>query len=91
MSTFVCPHCGETTDIFKKDGGKKTAELLGTAFLGAIPLDPKIVLGGDAGVPIVGRRARTGRTPRPSARWPPSGGGRRSRGRTRSKPKLSIV
>lgn len=52
MSTFVCPHCGETTDIFKKDGGKKTADLLGTAFLGAIPLDPKIVLGGDAGVPI---------------------------------------
>ena len=52
MSTFICPHCGEATDIFKKDGGKKTAELLGTAFLGSIPLDPKIVLGGDAGVPI---------------------------------------
>jgi ATP-binding protein involved in chromosome partitioning len=53
MSTFVCPHCGETTDIFKKDGGRKTADLLGTAFLGSIPLDPKIVVGGDAGVPIV--------------------------------------
>ncbi len=52
MSTFVCPHCGETTDVFKKDGGRKTAELLDTAFLGSIPLDPKIVLGGDAGVPI---------------------------------------
>jgi ATP-binding protein involved in chromosome partitioning len=53
MSTFVCPHCGETTDIFKKDGGRKTADLLGTAFLGSIPLDPQIVLGGDAGIPIV--------------------------------------
>jgi ATP-binding protein involved in chromosome partitioning len=53
MSSFVCPHCGETTDIFRKDGGRKTAELLGTPFLGAIPLDPQIVLGGDAGVPIV--------------------------------------
>ncbi len=53
MSSFVCPHCGETTDIFKKGGGEKTAELLETAFLGAIPLDAKIVLGGDAGVPIV--------------------------------------
>ena len=52
MSTFVCPHCGEETHIFKEGGGKKTAELLETAFLGAIPLDPKIVLGGDAGVPI---------------------------------------
>jgi ATP-binding protein involved in chromosome partitioning len=53
MSSFVCPHCGETTDIFRKDGGRKTAELLSTPFLGAIPLDPQIVLGGDAGVPIV--------------------------------------
>jgi ATP-binding protein involved in chromosome partitioning len=52
MSTFVCPHCGETTDIFKKDGGSRTAELLETAFLGSIPLDPQIVLGGDSGVPI---------------------------------------
>jgi ATP-binding protein involved in chromosome partitioning len=52
MSTFVCPHCGETTDVFKKDGGSRTAELLETAFLGSIPLDPQIVLGGDAGIPI---------------------------------------
>jgi ATP-binding protein involved in chromosome partitioning len=53
MSTFICPHCGEATDIFKKEGGKRTADLLETAFLGSIPLDPKIVEGGDAGVPIV--------------------------------------
>jgi ATP-binding protein involved in chromosome partitioning len=53
MSSFVCPHCGEVTDIFKKGGGERTAGLLGTAFLGAIPLDPKIVLGGDSGTPIV--------------------------------------
>lgn len=53
MSGFVCPHCNETTDIFKRDGGKNTAELLGCPFLGAIPLDPAIVAGGDAGVPIV--------------------------------------
>ena len=53
MSSFVCPHCGEVTDIFKKGGGERTADLLGTPFLGAIPLDPDIVRGGDAGVPIV--------------------------------------
>jgi ATP-binding protein involved in chromosome partitioning len=53
MSSFVCPHCGQVTDIFKKGGGERTAKFLGTAFLGAIPLDPKIVLGGDSGVPIV--------------------------------------
>ncbi|HEV2843844.1 MAG TPA: Mrp/NBP35 family ATP-binding protein [Thermoanaerobaculia bacterium] len=53
MSTFVCPHCGHETDIFKKGGGHRTADLLDTAFLGSIPLDAQIVLGGDAGVPIM--------------------------------------
>lgn len=52
MSTFVCPHCGGETDIFKRGGGERTAELLQTRFLGAIPLDREVVLGGDAGKPI---------------------------------------
>lgn len=53
MSTFVCPHCGESTDIFKRGGGERTAELLGCAFLGSVPLDAEIVRGGDDGEPIV--------------------------------------
>ena len=53
MSSFVCPHCGEETEIFKRGGGEKTADLLGCPYLGAIPLDAAIVAGGDAGVPIV--------------------------------------
>jgi len=53
MSTFVCPHCGEETDIFKRGGAEKTASELGCTFLGRIPLDPAIVAGGDAGEPIV--------------------------------------
>jgi len=53
MSTFVCPHCGETTDIFKHGGGERTAELLSCEFLGSVPLDAAIVRGGDAGKPIV--------------------------------------
>jgi ATP-binding protein involved in chromosome partitioning len=53
MSGFVCPHCGEETDVFKRGGGEKTAEVLETRFLGRVPLDPKIVAGGDSGVPIV--------------------------------------
>ncbi len=52
MSVFVCPHCGESTHIFRKDGGRRTAELLGIDLLGSIPLDPAIVEGGDAGMPI---------------------------------------
>ncbi len=53
MSSFVCPHCGERSEIFKHGGGRRTAEQLGVPFLGDIPIDPAIVLGGDAGTPIV--------------------------------------
>jgi ATP-binding protein involved in chromosome partitioning len=53
MSGFRCPCCGEEIDIFKRGGGKRTAEVLAAPYLGAIPLDPAIVEGGDAGVPIV--------------------------------------
>jgi ATP-binding protein involved in chromosome partitioning len=53
MSSFVCPHCGKTSEIFKHGGGRRTAEQLGVPFLGNIPIDPAIVEGGDAGMPIV--------------------------------------
>lgn len=53
MSSFVCPHCGESTEVFKKGGGERTADRLGCPFLGEIPLDAQIVQGGDSGEPIV--------------------------------------
>jgi len=53
MSGFVCPHCGGETHVFKRGGGELTAAALSTRFLGRVPLDPAIVDGGDAGVPIV--------------------------------------
>ena len=53
MSTFVCPHCGEKTDIFDRDGGKKISAKTSVALLGQIPLDPRIRAEGDRGVPIV--------------------------------------
>jgi ATP-binding protein involved in chromosome partitioning len=53
MSVFVCPHCGKSSEIFKHGGGRRTAEQLGVPFLGDIPIDPAIVVGGDAGTPIV--------------------------------------
>ena len=52
MSSFVCPRCGEVTDIFKKGGGERTAKELGCEFLGSIPLDPAIAVCGDEGRPI---------------------------------------
>jgi ATP-binding protein involved in chromosome partitioning len=53
MSFFVCRHCGERDEIFGHGGGQRTATMLGVPFLGEIPLDPKVVVGGDSGQPIV--------------------------------------
>jgi hypothetical protein len=39
-----------TLDIFKRGGGKSTAEDFGVPFLGALPFDPGFVRGGDDGV-----------------------------------------
>ncbi|HEX6087893.1 MAG TPA: Mrp/NBP35 family ATP-binding protein [Thermoanaerobaculia bacterium] len=53
MSYFICRHCGEREEIFGHGGGQKTAEMLGVPFLGEVPIDPKVVVGGDTGEPIV--------------------------------------
>jgi ATP-binding protein involved in chromosome partitioning len=53
MSYFVCPHCGERSDIFSTGGGRKAADSLGIQFLGEIPLFPRIREQSDLGVPVV--------------------------------------
>ena len=53
MRTFVCPHCGESTDIFGQGGGERMSRELGVPFLGALPLDADVVTCGDEGRPIV--------------------------------------
>ncbi|MEE9591386.1 MAG: iron-sulfur cluster carrier protein ApbC [Thermodesulfobacteriota bacterium] len=53
MSFFLCPHCGEKTDIFSQGGGERTSERYQVAFLGKIPIDIQIREGGDTGRPIV--------------------------------------
>jgi ATP-binding protein involved in chromosome partitioning len=53
MSYFICRKCGHREEIFKHGGGERTATKLNVPFLGAIPLDPAVAIGGDAGVPIV--------------------------------------
>ena len=42
MSTFTCPDCGSTHDIFDSGGGEAFADETGMPFLGSIPLDPEI-------------------------------------------------
>ena len=59
MSGMICPHCGDTIDLFGRGGGKKAAEDLNVPFLGAIPLDPEMVKAGDEGRPYVLRHADT--------------------------------
>ena len=53
MSFFLCPHCGQATEIFGGGGGGREAERQGVPLLGKIPLDPAVRQGGDRGVPIV--------------------------------------
>jgi ATP-binding protein involved in chromosome partitioning len=56
MSTFICPHCGERSDIFGHGGARREAERLGVPFLGEIPLDMAIRETSDAGRPVVATR-----------------------------------
>jgi ATP-binding protein involved in chromosome partitioning len=54
MSYFTPPDLPDRKYyIFGEGGGRRTAGELGVDFLGEVPIDPRIVEGGDAGKPIV--------------------------------------
>lgn len=53
MSYFVAPDTGTRYDIFGHGGGQRYAREIDIPFLGQVPLDPRIVTGGDTGEPIV--------------------------------------
>ena len=53
MSGFVCPKCGEKTDILSSGGGENMAIEMKMPFLGRIPIDPALVQSCDAGKPYV--------------------------------------
>ncbi|MCP5120013.1 MAG: Mrp/NBP35 family ATP-binding protein [bacterium] len=52
MSFLIAPQSGERIDVFGTGGGKKTAEAMGVPFLGELPLDPEVRVGGDTGKPV---------------------------------------
>jgi ATP-binding protein involved in chromosome partitioning len=56
MTAFVCPHCGEATEIFGRGGGERFAAQHGLEYLGGVPLDITVRQGGDVGVPAVAQR-----------------------------------
>jgi ATP-binding protein involved in chromosome partitioning len=53
MSTFVCPHCGQPSNIFGHGGARAEAARLGVAFLGEVPLTLAIREKSDEGRPVV--------------------------------------
>jgi ATP-binding protein involved in chromosome partitioning len=53
MSYFLCPSCGERSDIFGHGGAQKEAERLGVPFLGEVPLHMTIREKSDSGLPVV--------------------------------------
>ncbi len=53
MSYFMCPNCGERSDIFGHGGARKEAERLNIPFLGEVPLHMDIREKSDQGEPVV--------------------------------------
>jgi ATP-binding protein involved in chromosome partitioning len=54
MSYFTPPELPDKRYyIFGRGGGKRTAEEIGVDFLGELPMDPRVVEGGDIGKPII--------------------------------------
>ncbi|UCD65173.1 MAG: P-loop NTPase [Candidatus Zixiibacteriota bacterium] len=59
MSGFTCEHCGQVTAVFKEGGGRQMAETLSVPYLGAIPLDPAIMMSGEEGTPVLTNGSET--------------------------------
>ncbi len=53
MSYFIAPDTGKQYDIFGTGGGSDLSKELNVPFLGGMPIDPRIRIGGDKGIPIV--------------------------------------
>ncbi|MAZ98265.1 MAG: iron-sulfur cluster carrier protein ApbC [Rhodospirillaceae bacterium] len=52
MSMFICPNCGERSNIFGHGGAKQEANDLAVDFLGEVPLHMDIRETSDAGTPV---------------------------------------
>ncbi len=53
MAGFVCPNCGEVSQIFAGMSGEELAKKLDVPYLGSVPLDPAVSAAGDNGVPSI--------------------------------------
>jgi ATP-binding protein involved in chromosome partitioning len=53
MSYMIVPGTSQKVDVFGEGGGKRTAQAMNVPFLGELPLDPSIRIGGDTGKPVM--------------------------------------
>ncbi len=52
MSGFICPKCGEESDIFGMGTSQKVADEYNCELLSRVPIEPEIRVGGDSGKPV---------------------------------------
>jgi ATP-binding protein involved in chromosome partitioning len=53
MGPYTDPHTGAKVALFGEGGGQRLASMKDVPFLGSVPLDPLIRVGGDSGKPIL--------------------------------------
>jgi len=53
MSSFTCPKCGTTYELFGSGAGARIANEVGIPYLGSIPLDPRVGECNDNGEPFI--------------------------------------
>ncbi|MGQ9525762.1 MAG: P-loop NTPase [Armatimonadota bacterium] len=52
MAGYACPHCGKTSHIFPHGGVRAACFELAVPYLGSVPIDPRVAVCGDQGVPV---------------------------------------
>lgn len=60
MSGYVCPCCGEVSNVFSTGGGQSFAERENLPFLGALPIDTELVTLLDAAAEETGNGTEAG-------------------------------
>ena len=53
MAFYECPSCGFHDDVFSSGGADRLAAEIGADVLGRLPVDRKVSLGGERGIPVV--------------------------------------
>ena len=63
MSGYVCPCCGEISNVFSTGGGEEMARREGIKFLGSLPVDTELVTLLDAAEPSSSSAVADGQEP----------------------------